>query len=87
MGTIAARDAVRVDELAERVLAIALLAACQALELRGAEAARPKNRALLSEVRRTVPANTADRRQDGDIEAVVAGLRAGRLGLGSPGEP
>ena len=87
MGTIAARDAVRVVELAERVLAIALLGACQALELRGAGAARPGNRAVLAEVRRVVPANTADRRQDGDIEAVVALLRLDRLGLGRPEEP
>jgi len=87
MGTIAARDAVRVDELAERVMAIALLGACQALELRGAERARPRNRALLAAVRQAVPANTADRRQDKDIEVVVARLRAGQLGLGPAEEP
>jgi histidine ammonia-lyase len=87
MGTIAARDAIRVVELSERVLAIALLGACQALELRGVEAARPRNRAVLGEVRRAAPANTGDRRQDGDIEAVVARLRAGQLGLGRPEEP
>jgi histidine ammonia-lyase len=87
MGTIAARDAVRVCELSERVLAIVLLAACQALELRGAEGARPGNRALLAAVRTVAPANRGDRRQDVDIEAVVAALRAGALSLGTPEEP
>jgi histidine ammonia-lyase len=87
MGTIAARDALRVDELAERVLAIALLAACQAVELRGAERCRPRSREVLAAVRRVAAAVTADRRQDGDIEAVVAALRAGALALGAAGEP
>lgn len=86
MGTIAARDAMRVGELAERVLAIVLLAACQALELRGGEA-RPGNAALLRAVRGVAPRNAGDRRQDLDIEAVVAALRSGALSLGTPEEP
>jgi len=86
MGTIAARDAVRACELGERVLAIVLLAACQALELRGAEP-RPGNKALLSAVRAHAPANLGDRRQDVDIEAIVAALRGGTLSLGAPEEP
>ncbi len=36
MGTIAARDGLRILELTETVAAIGLLAACQAVELRGA---------------------------------------------------
>jgi histidine ammonia-lyase len=87
MGTIAARDAVRVVELTERVLAITLLAACQALDLRGLAAARPRSREVVRAVRAMVPANTADRRQDGDIEAVVVGIRAGTLTLGQAEEP
>jgi histidine ammonia-lyase len=86
MGTIAARDAVRACELAERVLAIVLLAACQALELRGADP-RPGNAALLAAVRAHAPANQGDRRQDVDIEAVVSALHAGALSLGAPEEP
>jgi histidine ammonia-lyase len=86
MGTIAARDAVRVTELCERVLAVVLLAACQALELREGEPA-PGNRAVLRAVRAAVPRNDADRRQDGDIEAIVARLRAGELALGLAEEP
>jgi histidine ammonia-lyase len=87
MGTIAARDAVRVLELTERVAAIMLLAACQAADLRGPETCRPRTREILAAVRRTVPMNTADRRQDVDIEAVVRQVRAGELRLGAPEEP
>jgi histidine ammonia-lyase len=86
MGTIAARDAVRVSELCERVLAIVLLAACQALELRGGESS-PGNRAVLQSVRAVVTRNDGDRRQDGDIEAIVARIRTGELSLGHPEEP
>jgi histidine ammonia-lyase len=86
MGTIAARDAVRVVELSERVLAIVLLAACQALELRGGEGS-PGNCAVLRSVRAVVARNDGDRRQDGDIEAIVARIRSGELSLGHPEEP
>jgi histidine ammonia-lyase len=87
MGTIAARDAVRVCELTERVLAIVLLACCQGLELRGAGARRTRSQAVLDAVRALVPANTADRRQDVDIAAVLAALPTGQLQLGAWEEP
>jgi histidine ammonia-lyase len=87
MGTLAARDALRVTELTERVTAIALLVACQAVQLRGPLACRPGSRQVLDEVRRFVPANTGDRRQDHDIEAIVARLGAQELSLGAPEEP
>ena len=87
MGTIAARDAVRVCELVERVLAIVLLGACQALELRGGARAGSGNGALLEAVRKVAPANLGDRRQDVDIAAVVAALESGVLSLGTPEEP
>jgi histidine ammonia-lyase len=78
MGTIAARDCLRVLELSETVAAIGLLAACQALDLRGEPlAGRP--RALHDAVRAAVPPLEADRRQDRDIEAILALYRAGRL--------
>jgi histidine ammonia-lyase len=86
MGSIAARDAMRVSELCERVLAIVLLAACQALELRGGEGS-PGNGAVLRSVRAFVARNDGDRRQDGDIEAIVARIRSGELSLGHPEEP
>jgi len=80
MGTIAARDARRVVELTETVASIALLAACQGLDLRG-EAAPPALGALRDAVRQRVPVLEEDRRQDRDIEAVRAMLSAGELPL------
>ncbi len=41
MGTIAARDARSIVELAQNIAAIHLMACCQALELRGVEKAQP----------------------------------------------
>lgn len=87
MGTIAARDALRVCELTERVAAIGLLACCQALDLRGAAQLHPQSKDVLAAVRLLVPVNTADRRQDCDIVAVVDALAAGRLQFGSWEEP
>jgi histidine ammonia-lyase len=87
MGTIAARDALRVLDLSERVLAIVLLAACQALELRGAGECRPRSGEVLRAVRTSVAFNDGDRRQDIDIASVVDRLRHGDLALGAPEEP
>jgi len=78
MGTIAARDCRRILELSETVSAILLLADCQALELRG-DTSDGRARALRETVRKTVPALDADRRQDLDIESVLALYRAGEL--------
>ena len=71
MGTIAARDCLRILELSERVAAIALLATCQGVDIRGAAACREATAAVHIRVRARVPANVADRRQDRDIEAAV----------------
>lgn len=87
MGTIAARDAMRICELTERVVAIALLAACQALELRERAPLHPRSREILSAVRAVVPANTGDRRQDCDIATIVSAMAADRLSLGHWEEP
>ncbi len=82
LATIAARDLLRIVELAETVAAIELLAGCQALELRGRERARGRRRALLEAVRKEVPMLGDDRRQDHDIARVLALLRTGALPLG-----
>jgi histidine ammonia-lyase len=78
MGTIAARDCRRILELTETVAAIVLLADSQALELRG-DTDPGRARDLRLAVRRAVPALVTDRRQDRDIETVLALYRAGDL--------
>jgi len=86
MGTIAARDCRQVLELTETVAAIVLLAACQAVDLRGDETNGRRARALRDAVRKSVPLVEADRRQDRDIEAVLALYRSGELPIGGLGE-
>jgi histidine ammonia-lyase len=62
MGTIAARDCIRVLELTEQVAAATLIAAVQALELRGGNPALSANLTLtLSQVREHVPFLEHDR--------------------------
>jgi histidine ammonia-lyase len=88
MGTIAARDALRVLELSERVAAIVLLATVQAVDIRGPESCRARTREIHAAVRARVAVNDGDRRQDGDIAAAVELLRDRvRAPLGVPGEP
>ncbi len=83
MGTIAARDCRRILDLTETVAVIGLLAACQALDLRGPERASHRGRALLDAVRQQVPMVVADRRQDRDIEGVLESFRSGALPIGA----
>ncbi|MEW6335303.1 MAG: aromatic amino acid ammonia-lyase, partial [Thermodesulfobacteriota bacterium] len=71
MGTIAARDAARVCTLAERVVAIHLLAASQACELRGRAADRPRLAQLIERIRRHAAPTYEDRPMDADIETLA----------------
>ncbi len=82
MGTIAARDCLRIVELTETVAAMHTLALCQAVDLRAQEGCGPRSRAVHAAVRRHVPVNDADRRMDFDIQRVLALLRANELPLG-----
>lgn len=82
MGTISAREALRVLELAETVAVVHLLAVVQAVDLRGADDVSERSRAMWEAVRAEVPKNEADRRMDGDIKAVLAMHRAGGLPVG-----
>jgi histidine ammonia-lyase len=84
MGTLAAREARRVVELGETVAAIALLASCQAadLRMRSGAALPPAVVRLLRTVREHVPMLEHDRRQDEDIHAVLDLVRSNRLPLG-----
>jgi histidine ammonia-lyase len=80
MGTIAARDCLRILELTEQVTAAALLAASQGVVLRmGMAGASAPNAPLLATVRSVESAHGRqgdDRELDGVIEACVARLRA-----------
>jgi histidine ammonia-lyase len=82
MGTIASREALRVCELVGRALAVHLLAAAQACELRGGLPGRPAIEAVVNAVRRMSPAVIDDRPLDEDIELVFESVRTG--GLGQP---
>ncbi len=79
MGTIAARDCLRVVELSETVAAIAVLAAAQAADLRGPAAGSARSRAIHAAVRAEVPVLREDRPQDADLARVLALHRAGSL--------
>lgn len=71
MGTIAARDAARVCTLAERVVAIHLLAAAQACEIRGRVEDRPRLASLVGDLRRLAAPTLDDRPMDADIETLA----------------
>jgi len=79
MGTIAARDCLRVLELSESLAAMLLLAVSQAVDLRGADACSAHSVEIRDAVRREVPMLRADRRQDVDIERVLVLHRSGML--------
>ena len=74
MGTIAARDASRICILTERVVAIHLMAAAQACELRGNIRHRPGLQSLMKNIRGIATATREDRPMDGDIEQVVQAI-------------
>jgi histidine ammonia-lyase len=82
MGTIAARDCLRIVELTETVAAVLALAACQAVDLRPGEARAAGSRSLHAEVRKHVPMLERDRRQDHDIQALLGLIRGRALPIG-----
>lgn len=82
MGTIAARDCMRVLELSETVAIIHLMALCQALDLRGLPARHARGRALHAAVRETCAAHTEDRAMDREIVLLLERYRAGELPIG-----
>jgi histidine ammonia-lyase/phenylalanine ammonia-lyase len=84
MGAIAARDARSIVEIAQHVCAIQLLAACQALDLRGIEQVSPAAGAAHALIRRHVPPLGPDRRMDRDIAAVVDLIRGRELSAAAP---
>ena len=79
MGTIAARDARSIVELAQNVSAIHLLACCQALELRGVEKCSPRTQEAFRLVREHVPFLDRDRYLDVDIATTVELIQSGAV--------
>jgi histidine ammonia-lyase len=79
MGTISARDARSIVEIAQHIAAIHLIALAQALDLRGVEQASPKVREAHAIIRARVAPLDRDRRMDGDIAAIVELIRSGEL--------
>jgi histidine ammonia-lyase/phenylalanine ammonia-lyase len=79
MGSIAARDARTIVELAENIAAIHLIACCQALELRGVDKCSPRTGEAFKLVRELVPFLDGDRYLDEDIARTVELIRSGRL--------
>jgi phenylalanine ammonia-lyase len=79
MGTISARDARSIVELAENIAAIHLLAVTQALDLRGVDKASPRTRAAHDLVRARVPFMDGDQHMDGAIRAIVDLIHTGDL--------
>ncbi len=91
LGTIAARDCRRILELAEQVAACGLLAAAQGAELRlRAEGRAPDSLQgpageTLAWVRRHSALVESDRALEGDLRALIAGLRERDAGLAGSG--
>ena len=79
MGSIAARDARTIVELAENIAAVHLIACCQAVELRGVDGCSPRTRQAFELVRERVPFLDGDRYLDEDIARTVELIRSGRL--------
>ena len=86
MGTIAAPEALRVCELVGHAVAVHLLAAAQACELRGGLPGRPAIAAAVAVIRGLSPALADDRPLDRDIEAVYEAVATGALGQPLPVE-
>ncbi len=77
MGTIAARDARSIVELAQNIAAIHLMACCQALELRGIDRCSPGTLEAFERVRERVSFLDRDRYVDVDIAATAELIRGG----------
>lgn len=75
MGTIAARDAERVCTLTERVVAIHLLAAAQACDIRSNIETRPPLATLMKNIRSVSAPVVDDRAMDKDIEKVCEAIQ------------
>ncbi len=74
MGTIAARDARRTCSLVEKTLAIQLITAVQACEIRGRIDQRPRLERLIKNIRKIAPPTIEDRPMDEDIANLASAI-------------
>jgi histidine ammonia-lyase len=87
MGTIAARDALRVLELSEQVAAVSLMATVQALRLRARdgqlddETMGPRLASFMASLKDLVPFIDEDVQLDRVIEEILAAMRARNIAL------
>src|SRR2546421_5150414 len=79
MGTIAARDARSIVELAQNIAAIHLIACAQALELRGVERASSRTQEAYRMLRERVSFLDGDRYMDVDIATAVDLIQSGAV--------
>jgi histidine ammonia-lyase len=82
MGAIAAREALRIVELTETILAVLQLALCQAVDVRQKDGCHRRSLLLHEVIREHVPVNDVDRRQDHDIQRVLDLYHGGKLPVG-----
>jgi histidine ammonia-lyase len=86
MGMIAARHARECIRNAEAAIAMEVLAAAQACELRAPVPAGPAGRAAIASLRRVVPTLVQDRALKPDVDATIALVRSGALVAAVEGE-
>jgi histidine ammonia-lyase len=86
MAMVAARQASRVLDNVARTVAIELVCAAQALELRGPAGAGAGTRTVLATIRRHAPPVADDRPLRADVETVAGLIEAGVLDA-AIGEP
>ena len=79
MGMISARHARECIHDAEAAIAMEVLAAAQACDLRAPLHAAPASRAAVASLRRVVPTLTQDRALKPDVDATIALVRSGEL--------
>lgn len=85
MGTIAARDCLRIIELTEQVAAALLIAVRQGVALRTMKGAALKDGpccAMSIELEAMIPFLTSDRRLDGELKQLIAHIRAENWSIG-----
>lgn len=86
MGTISARDCLRIVELTEQVVAAMLIAARQGIELRQRVAGpqselRDEPASMYEDLRQRIPLIEEDRALDGELRALLDDIRGERWAL------